>query len=103
MKKYHQQGAQKNNSNQGIDFIFGENNDYHQIGNAYLALDNTLRKHGNGSNNLDADGNIEYSNKLVTNVFAYALSVATLSTTEGEEIEVKKLGPSFIKYETFNN
>ena len=29
MKKYHQQGAQLKDSNQGIDFLFGEN-DYLQ-------------------------------------------------------------------------
>ena len=45
-KIYHQQGAQLNNPNQNIDFIFGENNNYHQIGNGYLEFDITLRKDG---------------------------------------------------------
>ena len=30
---YHQQGAQLNQSDQNIEFIFGENNNFHQIGN----------------------------------------------------------------------
>ena len=30
---YHQQAAQLNQSDQNIEFIFGENNNYHQIGN----------------------------------------------------------------------
>ena len=45
-KIYHQQGAQLNNPNQNIDFIFGENNNYHQIGNSYLEFTITLRKNG---------------------------------------------------------
>ena len=35
-KIYHRQGDQLNQSDQNIEFIFGENNNYHQIGNAYL-------------------------------------------------------------------
>ena len=34
LKKYHQQGAQLNYSDQNIEFIFGNNNNYHQIGNS---------------------------------------------------------------------
>ena len=30
-KIYHQQGAQLNQSDQNVEFIFGENNNYHQI------------------------------------------------------------------------
>ena len=36
LKIYHQQAANLNVSDQNIDFIFGENNNYHQIGNAYF-------------------------------------------------------------------
>ena len=42
MKVYHQSGANLNDSNQQIDFIFGENN-YHRIGNAYLEFEITIR------------------------------------------------------------
>ena len=35
-KVYHQQGAELNQSDRKIKFIFGENNNYHQIDNGYL-------------------------------------------------------------------
>ena len=34
-KIYHRRGDQLNQSDQNIEFNFGENNNYHQIGNAY--------------------------------------------------------------------
>ena len=37
-KVYHQQGANLNDPNQIVEFIFGENNHYHQIGNSYLNM-----------------------------------------------------------------
>ena len=43
MKVYHQQGAQLNDSDQNIKFIFGENNKYHQIGIAHLEYDITVQ------------------------------------------------------------
>ena len=43
-KIYHTQGDQLNQSDQKIDFIFGENNNYHQIGNAYVEFNFTVRK-----------------------------------------------------------
>ena len=43
-KVYHQQGVNLNDPDQNIEFIFGENNNYHQIGNAYLQFDITVRK-----------------------------------------------------------
>ena len=42
--KYHQQGDQLNQSDQNFDIIFGENHNYHQIGNAYLEHKITVRK-----------------------------------------------------------
>ena len=44
IKVYHQQGAQLNDPDQNIEFIFGENNKYHQIGNSYFEFDITVRK-----------------------------------------------------------
>ena len=41
---YHQQGAHLNQSDQNIEFIFGENNNYHQIGHSYLELDISTEK-----------------------------------------------------------
>ena len=43
-KIYQRQGDQLNQSDQNIEIIFGENNNYHQIRNAYLELDITVRK-----------------------------------------------------------
>ena len=44
LKVNHQQGAQLNQSDQNIEFIFGENDIYHQISNAFLDFDITVRK-----------------------------------------------------------
>ena len=44
LKVYHQQGVQVNQADQNIEFIFAENNNYHQIGNAYLEYYITVRK-----------------------------------------------------------
>ena len=35
-KIYHRQGDQLNQSDHNFEFFFGENNNYHQIGYAYL-------------------------------------------------------------------
>ena len=37
-KFYHQQAAKLNESDRNIEFIFGKNNNYHEIGNAYLHM-----------------------------------------------------------------
>ena len=33
---YHQQGVNKIDPDEKVELMFGENNSYHQIGNAYL-------------------------------------------------------------------
>ena len=43
-KIYHRQGDQLNQSDQNIEFIFGENNIYHQIGNGFLEIIITVLK-----------------------------------------------------------
>ena len=43
LKSYHQQGANLNNPDQNVEFIFGENNNYRQSGNSYLEFDITVR------------------------------------------------------------
>ena len=80
---YHQQGAELNYSNQNIDFIFGENNNYHQIGNSYLEFDISVC--------LGFNNNAEI--RVVNNGFAFCLTERTISITGGMEIEhVKFLG-----------
>ena len=41
-KKCHHQRANLENSDQNVEFIFGENNNYHQICNAYLQYEVTV-------------------------------------------------------------
>ena len=44
-KIYLQQEAQLNQSDQNIEFSFGENNIYLQLGNGYIEIKITVRKH----------------------------------------------------------
>ena len=83
-KIYHRQGDQLNQSDQNIEFIFGENNNYHQIGNAYLEFNITVRK--NDTTNFHNDDPV----RLVNNGFAYCFKEARLSTSIGGDIEIKK-------------
>ena len=86
-KIYHRQGDQLNQSDQNIEFLFGEKNNYHQIGNAYLQFDITVRK----------DDNTNFHNKdpvrLVNNGFAFCFKEARLSTSLGSDIEHNKFCP----------
>ena len=43
-KTYHRQRDQLNQSDQTIEYTFGEINNYHQIGNACLEFNITVRK-----------------------------------------------------------
>ena len=83
-KIYHQQGAQLNQSDQNIEFIFGENNNYHQIGNGYLEFNITLRR--NDTTNF----HIEDPIRLLNNGYAFCFKEARLSTTIGSDIEHNK-------------
>ena len=83
-KIYRQQGAQLNQSDQNIEFIFGENNNYHQIGNGYLEFNITVRK--NDTTNF----HIEDPICLVNNGYAFCFKEARLSTTLGSDIEHNK-------------
>ena len=83
-KIYHRQGDQLNQSDQNIDLIFGENNNYHQIGNAYLEFNITVQK--NDTKNFHDDDSV----RLVNNAFAYCFKEARLSTSIGGDIEINK-------------
>ena len=83
-KIYHQQGAQLNPSDQNIEFIYGENNNYHQIGNAYLEFNIRVRK--TDTTNFHNDDPI----RLVNNAFAFCFKEARLSTSIGGNIENSK-------------
>ena len=81
---YHRQGDQLNQSDQNIEFIFGENNNYHQIGNAYLEFNITVRK--SDTTNFDNDDPV----RVVNNGFAFCFREARLSTSLGSDIEINK-------------
>ena len=87
-KRYYQQGDQLNQSDQNFEFMFGQNNNYHQIGNAYLEFYITVRK---------TDGtNFHYDDpiRLLNNGFAFCFKESRLGTTIGCDIElVKFCGP----------
>ena len=85
VKVYHQQGAQLNDPDQNIEFIFGENNNYHQIGNSYLQFDITVRKADN--NNFNNDAAVNEVIRLVNNGFAHCFKEGIIQTTGGLKIE----------------
>ena len=73
-----------NKSDQKIEFIFGENNNYHRIGISYLQYDITV-KNCNDKNFADED-----VIKLIDNAFSCCFKGATLATTGGSDIEYNK-------------
>ena len=83
-KIYHRQRDQLNQSDQNIEFIFGENNNYHQIGNAYLEFNITVRK--NDTTNFHNDDPV----RLVNNGVPYCFKEARLTTFIGGDIENNK-------------
>ena len=84
LKVYHQQGAQINQSHQNIDFLYGEKNNSHQIGNSFLKFDITVRR--DDTTNFHRENPI----RLVSIVFAFCLKEACLSATIGSGIEHDK-------------
>ena len=90
-KVYHQSGANLNDSDQNVECIFGENNNYHQIGNAYLEFDISIRKVVEIPNNPNFINTDQI--RLINNAFAYCFTQATLTTTGGMDIEdIKYVG-----------
>ena len=87
-KLYHQQAANKNDSNQNIVFLFGENTNYRQFGNAYLEYELTIEIYvAVAAKRVLEDGD---AIRLVKNAFAYCFKEARLSTTGGTDIEHNK-------------
>ena len=91
IKVYHQQGAQLNDPDQNIEFVFRENKNYHQVGNSYLQFDITVRKADN--NNFNNDVAVKEVISLVNNAFAHCFKEGVIQTTGGMELEnIKFLG-----------
>ena len=77
LKSYHQQAANLNDSDQNTDYIFGESNNYHQIGNAYLHYEITIEKDvAAAANRVLVKGD---TITLVNNPFAYCFKEAIFS------------------------
>ena len=87
LKLYHQQGAQLNDADQNIEFIFGENNKFHQISNAYLEFDITVRAQ-NVADAFDENSPI----RLTNNGFPYVFQEGRLSTSTTDIEHNKYLG-----------
>ena len=81
-KIYHRQGDQLKQSDQKIEFVFGENNNHHQIGNAFFEFNITVRKND--------DTNFQHEDPvlLVNNGFAFCFKEARPRTTVGSDIEI---------------
>ena len=88
LKLYHQQGAKLDKSDKKIEFIFGENINYHQIGNAYLQYEITVEK--DAADPVDRILIVGDATTLEIIAFAYCSNEAKLSTTGGGDIEHKK-------------
>ena len=76
--------AQLNHTNQNIEFSFGENDNYLQIGKGYLEFDIGVRKIDNS--------NFHYDDPIrsVNDAFAFCFKEARLSTTIGSDFEHNK-------------
>ena len=88
LKTCHQQAANLNDSDQTIEFVFGENNNCHQVGIAYLQYELTIEKDvavAANRSRVNGDGI-----RLVNNAFAYCFKEARSITTEGSYIEHNK-------------
>ena len=73
MNIYHQQAALLNDPDQNVEFIFGGNNNYHQLGNFHLGFDVRVREAGCNNFNFTNDPATNEVIKLVNNAFAYCL------------------------------
>ena len=78
-----QQGVNLNNSDQNVELINDENNNYHQIGNAYLGFDIVVRNPA--GNFIDAS-----KIRLINNALAEYFKAARLATTGGVDLEDTK-------------
>ena len=88
LKVYHQQGAQLNDPDRNIEFIFGENNNYHQVGNSYLEFDITVSIPTPNPPVFDDNSPI----RLTNNGFLYVFKEARLSTSTNDLEHNKYVG-----------
>ena len=82
-KVYHQQGANLNDTDQYVEFIFGENNIYYQIGNAFPEHGITIRDADNSNFNDEAI-------RFVNVNLAFIFQKGGLTATKGSDLELNK-------------
>ena len=70
--------------NKLLNFLFGNNNNYHQIGNSYLEFDITVRRQDNAY--FTDNGPI----RLTNNAFAFCFKEARLGISSGSDLEDNK-------------
>ena len=88
MKICHQQAANLNDSDQNIEFKFGENNNVHQLSNAYLQYELTIERNvAVAANRVLVNGD---AISLINNAFAYCFKDARLRKTGRSDIEHNK-------------
>ena len=92
-KIYLQHGVEKNDDNQGVQFLFGQNLNSLQIGHAYLEVEIRDRK-ADITDFILASDNTNKVIRLVNNAFASTIHDARISTSFGTEIELNEfVGP----------
>ena len=83
-KLHHQHGSNLIDSDQQVEFFFGENYNYHQVGISYLEYDITVQ-----------DPNAAFDNnshiRLTNTRLAFVFQEAVLATTSGSILEHNKL------------
>ena len=85
LKFYHQQRANLKDPDQNVEFIFGQNDNHHQIGNSYLEFDITVRRDDK------AIFTVISAIRMTNNAFVYVFKETRLSTTSGGDLEHNKI------------
>ena len=80
-KNYHQQGANLNYPDQNIEFMVSENNNYHQILNAYFQYDSTVLEVNGENFTVTNDDATNELNRLMKNGFADCFEEGGFPTT----------------------
>ena len=88
LKIYHQQGANPKNPDYDSEFVFGENINDHQMGNAYFQFDITVRKIV--AIPVIPDFRVGDELRFLKIAFAYFFKEARSATTIGSHIEINK-------------
>ena len=87
-KNYHQQALNSNDSDQKIEFLLGENNIYHRIGNAYLQNEMTIENDRSlAADRVFIDGDVF---RLVNSDFVFCFKEARLSAAGASVLEHNK-------------